>query len=66
MRQGQRKAVGLADVLASEWQYLDLVGAVHSTQLTRSALLKKNPKTKFHYDSSAVEADSVLKISVLG
>lgn len=65
MREGQRKAVGLADVLASEWQFLNLVVKIHSPQFTRSALLKKNPKTKFHSDSLAMEADSVLKISVL-
>lgn len=63
-REGQRKALGLADVLASEWQFLDLVVAVHSPQFTGSALLK-NPKTKFHYDSLAIEANSVLKIPVL-
>lgn len=54
MREGQRKAVVLAD----------LVVAAHSPQFSRSALLKKNLKTKFHYDSLAIVA-SVLKISVL-
>lgn len=65
MREGQRKAVGLADVLASEWQFLNIVVKIHSPQFTRSALLKKNPKTKFHSDSLAMGADNVLKISVL-
>lgn len=65
MREGQRKAVGLADVSASEWQYLDLVIAVHSTQFTRTALFKKKPKLKFHYDCFAIEADTVLKVSML-